>query len=84
LRVPAIRLLALRERLSASVRFRAVTGRPSRPLPPLGCANRDRTQRSKIPYHLVGAAERRKWDYRYIPDLDRIQDAAAEPAKKEE
>jgi hypothetical protein len=44
----------------------------------------DRTQRSKIPYHLVGAAERRKWDYRYIPDLDRIQDAAAEPAKKEE
>jgi hypothetical protein len=35
-------------------------------------------------YHLVGAAERRKWDYRYIPDLDRIQDAAAEPAKKEE
>jgi hypothetical protein len=31
-------LFALRERLSASVRFRAVTGRPSRQLPRLGCA----------------------------------------------
>jgi hypothetical protein len=48
------------------------------------CANRDRTQRSKIHClfdHLVGAAEQRKWDYR-IPDLDRIQDAAAEPAQE--
>ena len=32
------RALADSERLSASVRFRAVTGRPSRPLPRLGCA----------------------------------------------
>jgi len=31
--------------------------------------------------HLVGAAEQRNWDYR-IPDLDRIQDAAAEPSQK--
>jgi len=34
----AARALAASERLSASVRFRAVTGRPSRPLPRLGCA----------------------------------------------
>ena len=33
------RALAVSERLSASVRFRAVTGRPSRPLPRLGCAD---------------------------------------------
>ena len=32
------RALADSERLSASVRFRAVTGRPSRQLPRLGCA----------------------------------------------
>jgi hypothetical protein len=31
--------LAASERLSASVRFRAVTGRPSRQLPRLGCAD---------------------------------------------
>ncbi len=34
----AARVLAASERLSASVRFRAVTGRPSRQLPRLGCA----------------------------------------------
>ena len=39
-RVPShsARALAASERLSASVRFRAVTGRPSRQLPRLGCA----------------------------------------------
>jgi hypothetical protein len=36
---PPARALAVSERLSASVRFRAVTGRPSRQLPRLGCAN---------------------------------------------
>jgi hypothetical protein len=36
---PLARALAASERLSASVRFRAVTGRPSRPLPRLGCAD---------------------------------------------
>jgi hypothetical protein len=35
---PPARALAVSERLSASVRFRAVTGRPSRQLPRLGCA----------------------------------------------
>ena len=35
---PPARALAATERLRASVRFRAVTGRPSRPLPRLGCA----------------------------------------------
>jgi hypothetical protein len=35
---PPARALAASERLSASVRFRAVTGRPSRQLPRLGCA----------------------------------------------
>ena len=41
-RVPShsARALAASERLSASVRFRAVTGRPSRQLPRLGCAIR--------------------------------------------
>ena len=40
---PPARALAASERLSASVRFRAVTGRPSRQLPRLGCAiDRDR------------------------------------------
>jgi hypothetical protein len=40
-RVPShsARALAASERLSASVCFRAVTGRPSRQLPRLGCAN---------------------------------------------
>ena len=33
---PLARALAVSERLSASVRFRAVTGRPSRQLPRLG------------------------------------------------
>ena len=37
---PLARALAVSERLSASVRFRAVTGRPSRQLPRLGCANK--------------------------------------------
>ena len=36
---PLARALAVSERLSASVRFRAVTGRPSRQLPRLGCAD---------------------------------------------
>ena len=35
---PPARALAASERLSASVRFRAVTGRSSRQLPRLGCA----------------------------------------------
>jgi hypothetical protein len=37
------RALAASERLSASVRFRAVTGRPLRQLPRLGCAKADIT-----------------------------------------
>jgi hypothetical protein len=69
----------------ADVRFAPQSGhRQLVPTSPLS-ANRDRTQRSKIHClfdHLVGAAEQRKWDYRYIPDLDRIQDAAAEPAQE--
>ena len=41
---PPARALAASERLSASVRFRAVTGRPSRQLPRLGCARTGREQ----------------------------------------
>jgi hypothetical protein len=40
---PLLALGQLAERLSASVRFRAVTGRPSRQLPRLGCAKADIT-----------------------------------------
>ena len=43
----AARALAASERLSASVRFRAVTGRPSRQLPRLGCARTQLMHRSK-------------------------------------
>jgi hypothetical protein len=32
--------------------------------------------------HLVGAAEQRKWDYRYIPDLDRIRCGRTSPRRK--
>jgi hypothetical protein len=44
----------------------------------------ERSAAKSTAYQLAGAAERRKWDYRYIPDLDRIQDAAAETANEEE
>jgi hypothetical protein len=44
---PPARALAASERLSASVRFRAVTGRPSRQLPRLGCARTRLMHRSK-------------------------------------
>src|SRR6266568_3415765 len=32
--------------------------------------------------HLVGAAEQRKWDYRYIPDLDRIRCGRTSPRRR--
>jgi hypothetical protein len=41
--------LAASERLSASVRFRAVTGRPSRQLPRLGCATNGHSRNSEAP-----------------------------------
>jgi hypothetical protein len=48
--------LAASERLSASVRFRAVTGRPSRQLPRLGCATSRhpslRRRHSRVPREL--------------------------------
>jgi len=56
---PPARALAVSERLSASVRFRAVTGRPSRQLPRLGCAMCGRLRVGKENLHgasLVGAA----------------------------
>jgi|SRR6266498_3991863 len=68
----------------ADVRFAAQSGhRQLVPTSPLsaksGCEQSQ--QRQTLFDHLVGTAEQRKWDYR-IPDLDRIQDAAAEPAQK--
>ena len=56
------RALADSERLSASVRFRAVTGRPSRQLPRLGCANKQThalQQRASLE-NLVGTARQRQ------------------------
>ena len=50
---PPARALAASERLSASVRFRAVTGRPSRQLPRLGCANKQHA-----PATFIGRIER--------------------------
>jgi hypothetical protein len=59
---PPARALAVSERLSASVRFRAVTGRPSRPLPRLGCATKRLMRCSKLqPIRSPRRRERAGW-----------------------